>query len=191
MILVNVPAFLETERLILRQFRESDHAPFAALNADPKVMEHMLKPLTRAESDDFIRRIGVQFGAKGYSLWALERKSDSAFIGYTGLWPAPPEVPFEPKVEIGWRLAHAAWGQGYVTEAARAAMADGFARGMNEITSFTSFLNTRSIAVMERLRMTRDTAGDFNHPRVPKGHPLEAHLLYRMSKDQAHAVGMI
>jgi len=121
--------------------------------------------------------------ARGYGLWAVERKDTAGFIGYVGLWPATFPAHFTPAVEVGWRLAADQWGHGYATEAARAALAHGFdSLGLEEIVSFTSSVNVRSWRVMERLGMRRDANGDFEHPNVPEGHPLRPHILYRIKR---------
>jgi ribosomal-protein-alanine N-acetyltransferase len=171
---------LTTPRLILRRWRDEDRAPFAALNADPKVMEHFVAPLNREQSDDMVDRIEAHFDAHGWGLWAVEVKETLAFIGFTGLWTPnwQPEL-----VEVGWRLAHEAWGRGYATEAARAALDDGFGRlQLHEIVSFTSVDNIRSQRVMQKIGMTRDPADDFDHPNVPEGHRLQRHVLYRIRR---------
>jgi RimJ/RimL family protein N-acetyltransferase len=162
---------LRTERLLLRRWRATDLDPFAALNADPIVMEHFHHGVrTRSESADFMNRIESEFEQRGFGLWAVE---------VPGV--APFEAPFTPAVEVGWRLAHAYWGKGYATEAARAAVAFGFERaGLAEIVSFTNVGNLRSQRVMQRIGMTRDPEGDFDHPAVPPGHPIRPHVLYRI-----------
>ena len=172
---------LETSRLRLRRWREEDREPFAAINADPRVMEFFLAPLTRRQSDDLIDRIEDGFGRDGFGLWALERRDDGTLIGLTGLSAPEFEAHFTPAVEVGWRLASSAWGHGYATEAALAAL--GFAfddAGLDEVVSFTSAGNRRSVAVMERIGMSRDPGGDFDHPAIPPGHPLCRHVLYRI-----------
>jgi ribosomal-protein-alanine N-acetyltransferase len=176
------PAELRTERFVLRRWTDADRTPFAALNADPEVMEFLPELLTRAESDEFVDRIEATFDEVGYGLWVVELE-DGAFAGYVGLWPATFDAPFTPAVEVGWRLARGAWGRGVATEAARAALADGFARlDVDEILSFTAVTNLRSRAVMERLGMVRDEANDFAHPSLPDGHRLQAHVLYRLAR---------
>ncbi|MBW3621613.1 MAG: GNAT family N-acetyltransferase [Actinobacteria bacterium] len=171
---------MRTDRLVLRRFRDADRGPFAELNADPRVMEHFVRPLTRAESDDFVDRIEERFRKQGYSLWAVEVRGSDPFIGYVGLWDATFEAPFTPTVEVGWRLAARAWGHGYATEAAEAAVDDGLVRvGVRDIVSFTAAANLRSRAVMERIGMVRDPDGDFLHPAVPEDHPVRPHVLYR------------
>jgi RimJ/RimL family protein N-acetyltransferase len=171
---------LRTERLVLRRWRAEDRAPFAALNADPVVMEHMQKPLTRAESDAFVDRIEAEFDECGFGLWAVEVVNGAEFVGYVGLHRVAFEAAFTPAVEVGWRIACEHWGNGYVTEAARAAVRDGYDRvGVAEIVSFTTPGNERSWRVMERLGMVRDPARDFEHPHVPVGHPLREHIFYR------------
>jgi RimJ/RimL family protein N-acetyltransferase len=172
---------LRTGRVLLRAWRAEDLEPFAALNADPRVMEYYPAPLSRAESDELVRRTIPLFATRGFSLWAVEVPSVAPFIGYVGLLEPMFQARFTPCVEIGWRLAFPYWGYGYATESARAALSFGFAdAGLEEIVSFTVPANRRSIAVMERLNMTQD--GEFNHPRLPRGHPLQRHVLYRLSK---------
>jgi ribosomal-protein-alanine N-acetyltransferase len=172
---------LHTERLLLRRWRPADQEPFAALNADPVVMEHFQAPLSRAESDAMVTRIEENFTRRGYSLWALEVRATGEFIGFTGLERPSFEAAFTPAVEVGWRLARPAWGHGYATEAARAAVAYAFTElHLAEVVSFTATTNLRSQAVMRRLGMTRDLADDFDHPRLPPGSPLRRHVLFRL-----------
>jgi RimJ/RimL family protein N-acetyltransferase len=179
---------LATERLVLRGWRDTDREPFARLNADAKVMEHFPELLSRPASDAFVRRIETSFRERGYGLWAVERRSDGAFIGFAGLIEQTFEAPFTPAVEVGWRLALEAWGNGYATEAAREAIRFGFVQaGLDEIVSMTTLANARSRRVMEKLGMTHDPADDFEHPRVPPG-PLRRHVLYRLPRARWAAV---
>ncbi len=172
-----------TERLLLRRWRESDRAPFAALNADPEVMEHFPAPLDRAASDGFADRVAQHVEEHGWGLWAVELRAAGRFIGFTGLAVPRFEAPFTPAVEVGWRLAREAWGFGYATEAARAAVAVGFGElGLDEIVSFTAVGNIRSRAVMERIGMTHDPADDFDHPALAEGDRLRRHVLYRLRR---------
>ena len=174
---------LRTGRLSLRGWRDGDLAPFAALNADPRVMAFMPRCLDRMESDALGGRIAEHFARHGFGLWAVEANGIAPFIGFVGISVPRFEAPFTPCVEVGWRLAHAHWGQGYATEAARAALAFGFERaGLEEIVSFTATVNTRSQAVMRRLGMTRDPAEDFDHPALPRDHRLSRHVLYRIAR---------
>jgi len=174
------PPRLETKRLILRAWVETDAEPFAALNADPEVMAHLPALLTRGESDALIGRIRAHFATHGFGLWALETRREREFIGFTGLSIPGFEAPFTPCVEIGWRLARPHWGQGFASEAARRCLAFGFGElGLEEIVSFTSPRNRASIAVMERIGMKRDRDGDFDHPSLPEGDALRPHVLYR------------
>ena len=174
---------IETERLRLRAFLDADREPFAALNADPEVMEFMPRALSREESDTFIDLTIQRWAERGYSQWALERRHDGAFVGFTGLSAPGFDAHFTPAVEVGWRLARQAWGHGYATEAGRAAVRYGFATvGLEEIVSFTTVANERSRRVMERLGMTRDPADDFDMPNLPAGHPQRPHVLYRLRK---------
>jgi ribosomal-protein-alanine N-acetyltransferase len=173
---------LETARLVLREWRDADRAPFAAMNADPRVMEHFPSVMTNPESDAFLDRLRERWAATGFGLWAVERQADRRFLGFTGLAAPTFEAHFTPAVEIGWRFVAETWGQGYATEAARAALGFGFEDlDLAEIVSFTVPANTRSRAVMERLGMTRDAADDFDHPRLPEGDPLRRHVLYRLA----------
>lgn len=179
---------LLTDRLLLRRWRPSDRAPFAELNADPEVMRYFRGTLDRSASDAFIDRIETRFDELGYGLWALESRASGEFLGFTGLALQTFEARFTPAVEVGWRLARHAWGHGYATEAARAAVQFGFGEvGLEEIVSTTSVMNERSQAVMRRLGMTRDPADDFEYPLLPEGHPLRPHVLYRLTRSHPRA----
>ncbi len=169
---------LETERLLLRHWRDDDLAPFAALNADPRVMEHFPRTLSREDSDRLAYQIRALLNEQGWGFWAVEVKGESPFIGFVGLAHVAPEMPFSPAIEIGWRLAASAWGRGYATEAAKAALGVAFDHlGARDVTSFTATGNQRSWRVMERLGMRYDCA--FEHPFLPEGHRLREHVLYR------------
>ena len=174
---------LRTERLLLRTWRDADREPYAALNADPVVMEHFPAPLSRGESDAHVDRILAAFDEHGWGLWAVERADTGRLVGFTGLAVPRHPLPFLPCVEVGWRLARSAWGHGFATEAAREALRVGFDEvGLDEVMSFTAVGNTRSRAVMERLGMVHDPADDFDHPALPVGHPLRRHVLYRLRR---------
>jgi len=176
-------SLLRTERLILRRWRPADSASFAALNADPAVMEYLPATLSSAESAALIERIEVSFDIHGYGLWAVEVPDEADCIGFIGLSPVDFDVFFAPTVEVGWRLARSFWGRGFATEGARAAIAFGFDQcGLPEVVSFTAQGNLRSRAVMERLGMRRDPAEDFDHPLLAKSDPLRRHVLYRLSQ---------
>jgi RimJ/RimL family protein N-acetyltransferase len=172
---------LETERLVLRRWRDEDREPFAQLNADPQVMAYFPRPFSGQESDTLAIRIEEGFERDGFGFWALEVRATGAFVGFTGLSVPAFEAHFTPAVEVGWRLALSAWGQGYATEAATAALdfAFGPAR-LDEVVSFTTPLNRRSVSVMQRLGMTHDAADDFEHPTIAPGHQLRHHALYRI-----------
>jgi RimJ/RimL family protein N-acetyltransferase len=171
---------LTTPRLLLRQWQDEDLGPFRQMNADPQVMAFYPALLSAAESDALATRISGLISERGWGFWALELRATGQFIGYTGLHVPSAALPFQPCVETGWRLAVPFWGQGYATEAARAAVAFGFGTlNLAEIVSFTSLLNLRSQRVMERLGMQRQ-AGSFEHPTLPEGHPLRPHCLYRI-----------
>lgn len=176
--ILSVPRSLDTERLLLRQWRPEDAVPFAALNADPEVMAHFPTPLSREESDALAARIAGLIDRQGWGFWALERKTDGAFLGFTGLH-RPENLPFSPCTEVGWRLARAFWGQGYATEAARACLAFAFTElGESRVVSFTAVSNGRSQAVMRRLGMEQE--GCFDHPALPEGHCLRPHVLFQL-----------
>jgi RimJ/RimL family protein N-acetyltransferase len=174
---------VRTSRLILRRWRPSDRAPFAAMNADPAVMAHFPSTLTAAESDSLADAIEANMVARGFGLWALEVPGVVPFAGFVGLSVPGFTAPFTPCVEIGWRLAAAQWGRGYATEAARAVLVHAWdVVGLDEVVSFTTAGNTRSRAVMERLGMRYDPVDDFDHPRLAAGHPLRRHVLYRVAR---------
>lgn len=176
---------LTTERLLLRRWRDFDRQPFAALNADPVVMEHFVHPLTRERSDAMVERIEAEFDEHGFGLWAVEVRDVPAFVGFVGLARQTFPAHFTPAVEVGWRLARDAWGHGYATEGASAALDFAFdIVGLDEVVSMTIPRNVRSRAVMERLGMTRDPVDDFDHPNVPEGHTHRRHVLYRITADQ-------
>ena len=186
MIATVFPDSLATERLTLRRWGDADLEPFARINADPVVMEYLLEPLTRVESDAMVERIEATFERDGLGLWAVEVIATGELAGFVGLWPATFDAHFTPAVEVGWRLAAAQWGRGYATEAARRAIDDGFTRlGLTEIVSFTAVINDRSRRVMRKLGMSHDPTDDFDHPAVPAGHRLRRHVLYRIANPQA------
>lgn len=181
------PIEFETERLRLRQWRRSDYTPFAALNADPRVMACYPNTFDRKTSDALARHCREQIANNGWGFWAVELKASGAFIGFVGLHIPKADLPFAPCVEIGWRLAHFYWGKGYATEAAKGALRIGFEQlGLKEIVSFTMLKNARSRAVMERLGMQQEV-DTFLHPMLPEQSPLREHVLYRLSREQWQA----
>ena len=173
-----------TPRLRLRRWREADLPAFAAMNADPAVMEHFPATLTRTESDALAGRIGESLEHRGFGLWAVEIASSRAFAGFVGLSVPRFEAHFTPCVEIGWRLSRESWGQGYATEGARAVLQHGFnVVGLEEIVSFTIPANVASWRVMQKIGMQHDPADDFDHPLLPEGHRVRRHVLYRLKRD--------
>jgi RimJ/RimL family protein N-acetyltransferase len=172
-----------TQRLLLRQWRQADLGPFAALNAEPEVMRYFPAPLTREQSDQFAAHVQATIARQGWGLWAVEVPGTASFIGFVGLNPPRFQAHFMPATEVGWRLDRRYWGQGYATEAAAASLTFGFDRlGRDEVVSFTAAVNDQSRRVMQRLGMSHDPADDFDHPAVPDG-PLRRHVLYRMSRE--------
>jgi len=172
---------LRTPRLVLRSWRESDLAPFAELNADPRVMQHFPSVLTRAESDAMVTRLNDAITKRGFGFWAVEVQASEELIGFVGLSVPSFEAPFMPCVEIGWRIAFRHWGKGFASEGARASLDVAFGElGLAEVVSFTTITNERSKRVMERLGMRHDARDDFDHPLLPEGHALRRHVLYRI-----------
>lgn len=169
---------LETERLILRRWRNEDRAPFFAINSNAEVSYWLGGDVTRASCDAGIDRAEASFDEKGFGRFAIERKEDGRLIGCAGMMTVWPDYPFTG-LEIGWRLSRSAWGRGYASEAARAALIDAFDRcGLAEIVAYTAGSNLRSMAVMERIGMLKDPSRDFNHPQLPRDHPLSRHVFY-------------
>ena len=167
---------------------DADAEPFAAINCDPRVMEFFSRPLDRAESDAFLARNQAGIAADGYGLYAVEVKESGAFIGYVGLARPTFEAHFTPAIEIGWRLAREAWGEGYATEAARAVVEHAFGPlGIEALVSFTAEWNRPSRRVMEKIGMTHDPADDFLHPKLPPEHKLSRHVLYRLKREDWRA----
>lgn len=174
---------IETNRLLLREWSDADAEVFAAINADPAVMEFFPSALNRARSDAFLARIRENMARDGYGLYAVEVKDGGQLIGFTGLARPNFDAPFMPATEIGWRLARRAWGNGYASEAAQAVIDRAFGTlGFDELVSFTAEWNLPSRRVMERVGMTRDLAGDFLNPNVPPDHKLAHHVLYRINR---------
>jgi RimJ/RimL family protein N-acetyltransferase len=171
---------LQTPRLLLRPWQESDREPFSRINAGPRLMEFFAAPLSRAESDALIDRIQPHMAQHGFSFFAAELRATGELIGMVGLAHVPFEAHFTPCVEIGWRLAPAHWSAGLATEGARECLRYAFQElALPEVVAFTVPANQRSRRVMEKLGMSHNPADDFEHPRLPEGHPLRKHVLYR------------
>ncbi len=171
---------IRTERLLLRPWRDADLAPVAAITADPAVMAFFHLTRSRPQSDAWVARTQAHIDRHGFGIWAVEAPGVAPLIGFVGLSTVPADLPCAPAVEAVWTLGAAWWRRGYAAEAATAALRDGFTRlGLAEIVAFTAASNTPSQAVMRAIGMTRDPKGDFDHPRVPEGHPLRPHVLYR------------
>lgn len=180
---------LRTERLLLRRWRPSDREPFAAINADPVVMEFFPGLQSPQVSAEMIEHFEEELERERFGLWAVEIPGELQLAGFVGLTRVRAEMPFAPAVEIGWRLTPSAWGRGIAREAAEAALDVGFDEaGLEEIVSLTAAANLRSRRLMERLGMRRDEDGDFDHPLIAPGHALARHVLYRLRRpDRASA----
>jgi len=169
-----------TDRLLLRPWREEDRAAFAAINADPAVMQYLGGPQTHAESDAGVDRQMALTAAGEPCFWVAERRADDALLGFAGVKPITFAAPFGPGYEVGWRLGKDHWGQGYASEGARAALGHAFqVLELKEVFAFTVPANLASQAVMRRIGMIRVNGGDFDHPSLPEGHHLRRHVLYR------------
>jgi RimJ/RimL family protein N-acetyltransferase len=177
---------LETDRLILRQWKTEDRPSFALMSADPEAMRYLGGIWDRATSDNFIERQIQHFAGHGYGICAIELKESGEFIGFTGIRHVPFEAHFTPAIEIGWRLSSRHWNKGYMTEAAKRVLDYGLNDlKLDEIVSFTSPLNVLSKRVMEKLGMTSDPKDNFRHPSVPADDILSEHVLYRMKNPVA------
>ena len=182
---MEIGATLETIRLILRPWREADRAPFAAINADPVVMEYMPHTLSVEESDGLVNDIEAHVRQHGYGRFAVEPRGEARFIGYIGLAISDFQAPFTPCVEIAWRLAQRYWNRGLATEGAQRVLEYAFdTLRLKEVVSFTIPSNLRSRRVMEKLGMTYDPRDDFDHPKLPPGHPMRHHVLYRLTRER-------
>jgi RimJ/RimL family protein N-acetyltransferase len=171
---------IETERLLLRAWRDDDRGPFLAMCNSIAVMEHLGGPATAEAIDAAMARSRASQAAHGHCFWALERKVDGAFLGFCGLKVVTGLSPaIEGDVEIGWRLREDAWGQGYAREAAEASLAWGWSSlAISRIVAFTVPANARSWRLMERLGLRRRPGLDFGHPAFASTHPLHAHITY-------------
>jgi RimJ/RimL family protein N-acetyltransferase len=177
---------IQTERLLLRQWKGEDRQPFYRLNSDARVMEFFPDCLTRAESDSLFDRIGEHFKKHGFGLFAAELREERSFIGFVGLAVPSFKAHFTPCVEIGWRLAANYWERGLATEGARAVVKYALDDlELDALVSFTVPANARSRRVMEKIGMTHDASDDFDHPNLPEGHPLRRHVLYRLRRDKS------
>ncbi len=175
---------LTTDRLILRPWVDADREPFAAINADAEVMRYFPSVQTRQTSDATVDRQMKAQADVGYCFWAAEMRDSGQFIGFIGIQDVPDYYGVGDGIEIGWRLAASTWGKGLAPEGAQACLAYAFSRlQAPEVVAFTATLNKSSMRVMEKIGMTRDVAGDFDHPMIEEGHPIRPHVLYRIKAD--------
>lgn len=174
----------ESQRLGFRRWKESDRNPFAAMTADPEVMRYFPKLVEKDEADRLIERFETHMDNKGFTMWAVDRKKDGAFIGFIGLLEITMPIEGQGAAEIGWRLDKRFWKQGYAVEGAQACLAYAFGPlGMTEVYSFTSVINQPSEAVMKRIGMTK--IDEFEHPNLDRGSPLKTHVLYKIKRQEA------
>ena len=176
---------LETDRIILREWEDKDRTHFARMNGDPIIMQYLPRSLDEKASNHLIDKFQAHFKKHGYGLYAMERKEDGAFMGFTGLntvdFKAHFTAPKDPATEIAWRLDYEYWGKGYASEAAQAVLDHGLnALELEEIFAFTVHDNTRTIALMEKVGMDKIEGGDFYYPTLPKSHPLGHFVLYHI-----------
>lgn len=170
---------LETERLILRQWKDSDLKVFARLNSCEKVMRYFPKPLTQLESDKLAQTLSELITKNSWGVWALEEKNSREFIGFTGLKPTPDYLKFSPSIEVLWRLDSKYWHKGYATEAAKKSLEFAFNTiQVKSVVSYTSTINTPSQKVMQRIGMV-NTGLTFQHPMIDNDHSLSQHVLYK------------
>ena len=172
---------METDRLILRNWKDEDLEPFADLNGDPDVMEFFPNVLSRAQSDQLAGTIRDKIELEGWGPWAVELKATGEFIGVVGLQRSESNLPFHPCVEVAWRLARKHWNKGYASEAAKASL--NYASSvlnLTDVVSFTAKANVRSQTVMKKIGMCSD-GYEFDHPGVPSDSPLCRHVLYKIS----------
>ena len=171
---------IRTERLLLREWRESDKLPYAALNGDSEVMKHFPSTLSSQQSDEMVDRMALAWEQRGFGLWAAERTDTHQFVGFVGLAMPSWQTDFTPCVEVGWRLAKQHWGLGFAPEAATAALAFGFESvelPNDEIVSFTTTANLNSQRVMQKIGMRLDRSREFDHPATPGWHG-QRHVFY-------------
>ncbi len=175
---------IETERLLLREWTEEDAEKLAEINKDPRVMEYVI-PATERLSVELVDKMKNHFIRYGFGLFACTVKETGEMIGWVGLNVPDFKAPFTPCVEIGWRLAHHAWGKGYATEATLAVLDAAFNRyGLEEVVAYTVPENLRCRYLMEKIGMAQDLKGTFRHPKVPLNHPLQLNVLYRLQRDK-------
>lgn len=175
---------MRMETVALRQWKDEDFDAYAEMNANAEVMRYLPAPLSRFQASRMFIRMRRGIDARGWGTWAVE--VDGVYAGMAGLNVPRRQLPFSPCTEVLWRFRREFWGRGIAFRAAALALDYGFSKiGVEEIVAFTTTQNLRSIRLMERLGLTRDLAGDFDHPAVPDGHPLRRHVLYRKKRSDS------
>jgi 3-dehydroquinate dehydratase / shikimate dehydrogenase len=176
---------IETDRLILREWKEDDKVSFARINADPMIMEFFPRQLGEDDSNKLADRFQKHIEDHGYGFYAVELKKTGEFMGFAGLDNVDSKMPFAPAVEIAWRFDYGFWGSGYGTEAAMAILEHAFTKlKLKEIVGYAVHDNNRAIKLMEKIGMKHDPKGDFDYPGLPVGHPLGRFVLHRITKKQ-------
>ena len=169
---------LETERLVLRDWRVQDFGALHALCTDPQVMATIGPLHDEEKTQSFLSRLMERAARDGHTFWAMERKDDGRVIGFCGVSRGP-LPPIEGELEIGWRMAADCWGRSYAREAAQATLAWIAGNRPGEpVCAITSVGNVRSRGLMERLGMRHDESMDFDHPNVADDSPLKRHVTY-------------
>jgi len=173
---------LQTKRLILRGWQDSDIQPFILMNQDPKVMEFFPEIWSAEKSQESLANLHQHFAENGFGFFAVELKETQEFIGFIGIAKVNFDAHFTPAIEIGWRLMSKHFNQGYATEGASEVLRFAFEElNLKEIVAFTVPSNLPSQNVMKKIGMIRDFGGDFSHPKLPQNHKFSLHLLYRIS----------
>lgn len=181
--------YIKTKRLILRDWKESDIPKFIKMNADKDVRRYFPNIATPEESREFVLSAQSDIDARGFGLFAVERRDTNEFIGFTGIqvWEeeGPLKLHFLPTIEIGWRFAKPHWNQGFATEAALGVVK--FVErntDIKEIYAYTSSINYPSINIMLKLGMQK--VQSFEHPLIMEGHSLKTQVVYKTDIKKRH-----
>lgn len=181
--LMSATYLFQSARLGFRNWTDADIAPFASLNADPVAMEFFPKTLSYEETASLAKKFMADFEEHGFCFYAVDRLDTGGFIGFIGLKRTNFQASFTPCVEIGWRLLRSVWGLGFATEGAIRCLKYAFEElALQEVYSFTAVINKRSERIMQKAGMKK--IGEFPHPVLTEGHPLQQHVLYRIHREE-------